>query len=81
MDERFTGILRPFLPYLADRPLTEDTPLRESGLTSMQSIELLLALEDELDVELPDELLVEETFSTAGSLWSVVASLRGGADV
>ncbi|MEU7576086.1 phosphopantetheine-binding protein [Streptomyces sp. NPDC041068] len=81
MDERYTDILRPFLPYLADRPITEDTPLRESGLTSMQSIELLLALEDGLDVELPDEALVEETFSTAGSLWSALAAVRGGADV
>lgn len=81
MDERFTGILRPFLPHLADRPITPDTRLREAGLTSMQSIELLLALEDELGVELPDEALVEKTFSTAGALWSAVAAQEGGADV
>lgn len=81
MDERFTGILRLFLPHLAGQPISPDTQLREAGLTSMQSIELLLALEDELGVELPDEALVEKTFSTAGSLWSAVAEHSGGADV
>ncbi|MBT2383219.1 phosphopantetheine-binding protein [Streptomyces sp. ISL-11] len=73
MDARFTEILTPFLPYLNDHPLTDETPLREFGLDSMQAIELMFAVEDTFGVELPDELLTEETFSTAGKLWGAVS--------
>ncbi|MFJ9819117.1 phosphopantetheine-binding protein [Streptomyces sp. NPDC101151] len=73
MDARFIELLTPFLPYLNDRDLTVDTPLREYGLDSMQAIELMFAVEDTFGVELPDELLTEETFSTAGKLWAAVS--------
>ncbi|MEU7584320.1 acyl carrier protein [Streptomyces sp. NPDC041068] len=77
MDPRFIELLTPFLPYLHDRPLTDETPLRTYGLDSMQAIELMFAVEDTFGVQLPDELLTEETFSTAGKLWSAVHAATG----
>ncbi|MEU0008763.1 acyl carrier protein [Streptomyces sp. NPDC006314] len=70
MDARFTEMLKPFLPFLGDQPITADTPLRELGLDSMQAIELMFTLEDTFGVQLPDDALTEETFATAGNLWN-----------
>jgi acyl carrier protein len=76
MDERFETLLRPYLPLLGDRPLTADTALRDMGLNSMQSVDLLFTIEDELSVTLPDDDLNEATFTTAGSLWRAVSAAR-----
>ncbi|MCP2243429.1 Phosphopantetheine attachment site [Lentzea aerocolonigenes] len=77
MDARFTGMLKPFLPHLNDRPITPDISLRQYGLDSMQAIELMFAVEDTFGVELTDELLTDETFGSAGALWEAVQSLTG----
>lgn len=75
METTFTEMLRPFLKFAAGAELTPDSRLRELGLDSMQSIQLLFAIEDTFDVTLPDELLSDSTFETAGSLWAAVARL------
>jgi len=72
MDPRFTALLPRFLKFLGDRVITEESVLRDLGLDSMQSIEVLFAIEDAFDVSLPDESLNEATFATAGSLWLVI---------
>ena len=74
MDERFTALLTRFLPARGDRELTPETPLRDLGLDSMQSIELLFAIEDEFGVSLPDDDLTDTTFATAGNLWRAVSA-------
>ena len=74
MDSRFVALLVPFLKFLGDREITRDSALRELGLDSMQAIELLLAIEDEFGVSLPDEDLNDTTFATAGNLWDVIAA-------
>ncbi|MEU6556711.1 acyl carrier protein [Streptomyces sp. NPDC046915] len=81
MDARFVETLTPFLPFLHGDTITEDTPLRTYGLDSMQAIELMFALEDTLGVALPDEALVEETFTTAGNLWRATQAARDTATV
>ncbi|MEV1063142.1 acyl carrier protein [Streptomyces sp. NPDC050263] len=74
MDARSTEMLTPFLPFLGDQAITPDTRLRELGLDSMQAIELMFALEDTFGVQLPDEALTEDTFTTAGSLWNAAVA-------
>lgn len=76
MDDSFPEMLKPFLKYAGDRPLTPDSKLRDFGLDSMQAIQLLFAIEDTYLVSLPDEYLNDTTFETAGSLWSAIESLR-----
>ncbi|MEU6746229.1 acyl carrier protein [Spirillospora sp. NPDC046719] len=63
----------PFLPYLGAEPLAPEPPLRDMRLDSMQAIELMFALEDAFGIRLPEEVLVEETFRTAGNLLRVTA--------
>ena len=74
-DGTFDAILRKRLKYLdGDAALPDDAPLQELGLDSMQAVELLLDLEDELGIVLPDDAMTAETFATPGSLKEAVAA-------
>lgn len=74
-DATFDAILRKRLKYLdAEAALPDDAPLQELGLDSMQAVELLLDLEDELGIVLPDDAMTAETFATPGSLKAAVAA-------
>ncbi len=77
MDARFTEVLTPFLKFLGDQEITPDAKLRELGLDSMQAIELLFAIEDTFGVTLSDDDMNDDTFATAGSLWTVVRAAMG----
>jgi acyl carrier protein len=73
----FDAILRKRLKYLdAGAALPDDAPLQELGLDSMQAVELLLDLEDELGIVLPDDAMTAETFATPGSLKAAVSSVE-----
>ncbi|KQR96529.1 acyl carrier protein [Williamsia sp. Leaf354] len=49
--------------------------LYELGLTSHASVNVMLALEDEFDIEFPDTDLKKSTFATVDSLAAVVGRL------
>ena len=57
--------------------LSDDSDLYEAGLTSLITVNLLLAIEDHFDIEFPDELLSRRTFQTIDSLAEAVARLLG----
>jgi acyl carrier protein len=57
--------------------LRDDSDLYEAGLTSLITVNLLLAIEDHFDVEFPDELLSRRTFQTIGALAEAVEELVG----
>jgi acyl carrier protein len=78
LDQGFAELLGTFVPQAA-RPITEDVRLRDAGLDSIHSIDLLLAIEDEYDIEFPSHLLNDATFDTAGSLWAAVDQTVSGA--
>ncbi|HEY3606568.1 MAG TPA: phosphopantetheine-binding protein [Pseudonocardiaceae bacterium] len=72
MHAQFVDLLMPFLKFVGSNEITEDSRLRDLGLDSMQSIELLFAIEDTFGISLPDEDLTDTTFATAGSLWAAM---------
>ncbi len=55
--------------------IADDTDLYAAGLTSHASVNVMLALEDEFDVEFPDEALKKATFSSVDNLAAVVSRL------
>ena len=55
--------------------LQNDSDLYEVGLTSLITVNLLLAIEDHFDVEFPDELLSRRTFRSIGALAEAVEEL------
>jgi acyl carrier protein len=52
--------------------LPADAPLRELGLDSMEAAILVLDLEKELGMTLPDSSLTAETFASLANLWMEV---------
>jgi acyl carrier protein len=74
--DRFETLVRGHLPLLgSERELGPDLNLIDCGLDSLAVVNLLLALEEEFDVSVPDELLTVTTFATPKDLWSVIHSL------
>jgi len=56
--------------------LSDSDDLYRAGLTSHATVNVMLALEDELDLEFPDELLTRETFSSIDALEAAAKSLQ-----
>ncbi len=54
-----------------------DTNLWDAGMDSARSVRIMIAVEDEFDVEMPDELLTRETFSSIRALAEAVLSITG----
>ncbi|MDI5964562.1 phosphopantetheine-binding protein [Streptomyces sp. SL13] len=71
----FRKILLTHLPYADSDEFSAGDDLTALGLNSMGIVSLLTDLEDTFGLELPDELITEETFGTVGSLWEVVGGL------
>ncbi|MFF8830835.1 acyl carrier protein [Streptomyces sp. NPDC015131] len=79
MDQIFVDTLRPHLRYLdPGQELRPEDRLRDLGLNSMQAIDLVFDLEDNVGVLLPDDQLTDANFETAGTLWAAVQSARSG---
>lgn len=69
----FLEILIAHLPYALGDRIAGDDDLAALGLDSMGVVQLVTDLEETFGFELPDELLTEDTFATAGTLWAAVA--------
>jgi len=59
--------------------LTDDTDLYEAGLTSLSTVNLMLALEEHFDVEFSDKMLGRKTFASIRALSEAITELRGPA--
>jgi acyl carrier protein len=57
--------------------LTDASDLYQAGLTSLTTVNLMLALEDHFDIEFPDRMLGRKTFESIESLSEAVAELLG----
>lgn len=55
--------------------LREDDDLYEVGLTSLTTVNIMLAIEDAFDIEFPDNKLNRKTFNSIESLVEVIAEL------
>lgn len=76
----FDALLRSYLPALpSESSLAGDTRLSDFGLDSLSTVNLLLDIESGFDLNIPDELLIPETFETPNNLWKVVETLKNEA--
>ena len=75
------GVLRDFGRLAVDvSSLTDQSNLYEAGLTSHASVTLMLALEDQFNVEFPDRMLRREAFASIAAIRTSLEELVG-ADV
>ena len=66
MFERVKNIIAEKLSINADEITLESAFIEDLGADSLDIVELIMALEDELDMEIPDE--VAENFVTVGDV-------------
>ena len=57
--------------------IDDDADLYEAGLTSLSTVNLMLALEDRFDVEFLDRMLKRRTFQSVRALDEAIAELLG----
>jgi acyl carrier protein len=56
--------------------ISDVTSLYDAGLSSYGTVNLMLALETEFDIQVPDALLTRNTFETIKSIAGVVEALQ-----
>jgi acyl carrier protein len=56
--------------------LTPESDLKESGLTSLDMVTLMLAIECEYDITIPQSAMTPENFQSIVSIDSLVTALR-----
>ncbi len=57
--------------------LKDDDDLYAAGLTSFASVQLMLALEDEFDVEFSEKMLGRRTFQSIAAMAAAIGELQG----
>lgn len=62
------------LPVSVDQ-LKDTDDLYEAGLSSFASVQLMLALEDEFDVEFPENLLNRKSFSSIAAIADALSQI------
>ena len=55
--------------------ISDDDNLFDAGMTSFGSVQLMLAIEEEFNIEFPNSLLTRKTFATLDGLISAVEQL------
>ncbi|MEW5755210.1 MAG: acyl carrier protein [Pseudomonadota bacterium] len=55
--------------------LADDADLYNAGLTSLATVSLMLALEDQFNIEIPDNRLSRKTFESIAAIAEVVEEL------
>ena len=60
--------------------LDEDADLYQAGMTSHASVNVMLALEGEFEIEFPDHMLKRSVFESIGAMRDAIAELTKAAD-
>lgn len=75
--ERIRGIVRESAGLgAAGESLTDSTDLYRAGMTSFASVALMVALENEFELEFPDAMLNRSAFESIEAIASAIQSLR-----
>lgn len=75
-DRRIRGVLAQHARLAVD-PMSSpiDANLYDAGMTSHATVNVMLALEGEFDVEFPDELLNRNAFASIGSIRDALVAI------
>jgi acyl carrier protein len=79
MTNRIRAILKEHTSLNTDEAvLTDDADLYQAGMSSHASVNVMLALEGEFDVEFPDRMLRRGVFQSIRSIQAALEELQGG---
>ena len=77
--ETIRGILKDHGRLSSDATtLADDADLYQAGMTSHASVNVMLALEGEFEVEFPDHMLRRGVFESVASIRAAITELAGG---
>lgn len=76
MIERIRTLLseNPMIPCNFET-LSDEDNLYDAGLTSFASVQMMLALEEEFDIEFPETMLTRRTFASVANIAAAVSEL------
>ena len=75
--EQIRRILKDHARLLVDVDRLDDTSdLYQAGLTSLSTVNLMLALEEHFDIEFPDHMLKRGTFESIAAIESAVTEIK-----
>lgn len=69
-------VLRILAQRSIDQSITEEDDLREAGLTSLDMVDLVLSVESELDVRIPEAAITPANFRSVSKINALVTLLR-----
>ncbi len=76
LDDRIREVIREHARLaLGSRTLSDQDDLYAAGMTSHASVNLMLALENEFDVEFPDQMLRRSVFESVASIRNALLEL------
>jgi acyl carrier protein len=79
LQERIRSILKDHGRLSKDAlTLDADTDLYQAGMTSHASVNVMLALEGEFDIEFPDAMLKRNVFNSLASIQNAITELTQG---
>jgi acyl carrier protein len=61
---------------IAIETLDDQSDLYEAGLSSLATVHVMLALENEFGIEIPDRMLTRQLFRSVDSLAAAITQLR-----
>ncbi len=77
MEDQLRDILRRFGRLSVDAgALGKNDDLFDAGLSSLATVNIMLAVEEAFDVEFPDQLLTRRSFQSISTLEGVVTGLK-----
>src|SRR5215510_8260872 len=75
--DRVVGIVRDILERRSiNRDILPDDDLREAGLNSLDMVNLMLAVEAELDLKIPDSDMTLRNFRTIAAIEALVIAMQ-----
>ena len=78
MDDKIRAVLAEHAKLAEDLTgLDDDADLYQAGLTSHASVNVMLALEDEFDLEFPERMLRKKTFESVAAIREALSELLG----
>jgi acyl carrier protein len=82
MNDTIRGLLTRLggLPVAVDT-IADDADLYAAGLSSFASVQLMLGLEEEFDMEFPDNLLNRKSFASISAIEQTVGMILGARKV
>jgi acyl carrier protein len=77
-NDRVVGLVQDILQRRGiGRPILADEDLREAGLNSLDMVNLMLAVEAEFDLKIPDADMTLRNFRSISAIDTLVAELLG----